>query len=127
MYRAWHSDPNARPTLFFIKRVLRLILNQLPQNKQTYTDEMANEIRHQWLNNHKLHEKYLPYNPRYNDQQSINLYEEHLTAMVRIMKMKSELAELKERQGKFDNYDQLISENIELEQEIDDLRSKTVH
>ncbi|CAF0921104.1 unnamed protein product [Rotaria sordida] len=124
LYRSWHSDPNERPTLLFIKKVLRLILNILPKKKQEYTSEMANEIQNQWINEYNLSEKYLPYEPRFNNEQSINLYQEHLTMMERIMKIQKDIIELKQKQAKFDHYDELLYENEQLQKKIDQLRSK---
>ncbi|CAF3297721.1 unnamed protein product [Rotaria socialis] len=126
MYRAWHSDPNERPKLSFIKKVLRLILNELPQSKQNYTDEMANDIQYRWLHTYKLLKKYLPHKPRPDDQKSINLYEEHLAAMERIIKIQQDLSELQERKGKIDDYEQVLNANQQLEETINELRSKIV-
>ncbi|CAF4361529.1 unnamed protein product, partial [Rotaria sp. Silwood2] len=124
MYRSWHSDPNERPTLLFIKKVLRLILNILPKRKQEYTKEMANEIQNQWVKEHNLSEKYLPREPRFNNEQSINLYEEHLRMMERVMKKQKDISELKQKQAKVDHYDELLHENEQLQKKIDQLRSK---
>ncbi|CAF1029640.1 unnamed protein product [Rotaria sp. Silwood1] len=125
MYRSWHSDPNERPTLLFIKKVLRLILNTLPKKKQEYAPEKANEIQNQWLNDYNLSEKYLPYEPRYNNEQSINLYEEHLSMMERVMKLHKDISELKQKQAKFDHYQELLYDNEQLQKEIDQLRSSS--
>ncbi|CAF2682168.1 unnamed protein product [Rotaria sp. Silwood2] len=127
MYRSWHSDPNERPTLLFIRKVLRLILNTLPKKKQEYTQEIANEIQNQWINEHNLSEKYLPYEPRFNNEQSMNLYQEHLTIMDRVMKIQNDITDLKQKQAKFDLYDDLLYENEQLQKKIDELRSKTVN
>ncbi|CAF1511258.1 unnamed protein product [Rotaria magnacalcarata] len=126
MYRAWHSDPNERPKLSFIKKVLRLILNELPEPKQTYTDEMANGIQYRWLNTYKLSKKYLPHKPRPDDQKSINLYEEHLAAMERIIKMQQDLSELQKRKEKIDEYEEILNANQQLQESINELRSKIV-
>jgi len=50
MYRSWHSDANERPSLFFIKKVLQLLLKHLPKNKQEYSEEMFNEVKKQCIN-----------------------------------------------------------------------------
>lgn len=126
MYRAWHSDPDERPTLLFIKKVLRVILNTLPKKKQEYADESINELKSQWLNEYHLSEKYLPSEPRLTNEQSMNLYQEHLTIMDRILKIQKEISELKEKQAKHDHYEQLLDENERLQKEIDALRTKTV-
>ncbi len=87
MYRSWHSDPDERPTLLFIKKILRLILNTLPKKKYDYTEDMSNELKNQWLNEYNLAEKYLPSDARLNNEQSMNIYQEHLTIMERIIKI----------------------------------------
>jgi hypothetical protein len=127
MYRSWHSDPDERPTLLLIKKLLRLILNTLPKKKQDYTDEMINELKNQWLNEYNLSEKYLPSEPRVNNEQSMNIYQEHLTIMERIIKIQKEISELKQKQAKHDHYEQLVDENEQLQKEIEVLRSKTDH
>jgi hypothetical protein len=126
MYRSWHSDPYERPTLLFIKKILRLILNTLPKKKQEYTDDMINELKTQWLTEYNLPERYLPSEPRLNNEQSMNLYQEHLTIMERIIKIQKDISELKQKQAKHDHYDQLLDDNEQLQKEIDALRSKTV-
>jgi len=127
MYRSWHSDPDERTTLLLIKKLLRLILNTLPKKKQDYKDEMINELKNQWLNEYNLSEKYLPSEPRVNNEQSMNIYQEHLTIMERIIKIQKEISELKQKQAKHDHYEQLVDENEQLQKEIEVLRSKTDH
>ena len=34
LYRSWHSDPHERPSLSFIKTILRLLLNVLPKTNK---------------------------------------------------------------------------------------------
>jgi predicted RNA-binding protein len=126
MYRAWHSDPDERPTLLFIKKILRIILNSLPREKQNYTEDMIMEIKNQWLNEYHLSEKYLPSEPRLNNEQSMNIYQEHLTIMERIIKIQPEISELKQKQAKHDHYEQLLDENDQLQKEINALQLKTV-
>lgn len=41
MYRSWHSDPNERPTLSFIKRVLLLTSNILSKAEATYAENIT--------------------------------------------------------------------------------------
>jgi hypothetical protein len=127
MYRSWHSDPDERPTLLTIKQILRIILNTLPKKKQEYTDDAINELKNQWLNEHNLSEKYLPSEPRLNNEQSINLYQEHLTIMERIMKIEKDITELKQKQAKHDHYERLLDENEKLQKDIEILIPKTVH
>jgi len=126
MYRSWHSDPDERPTLLFIKKILRLILNTLPKKKQDYTEDMINELKNQWLNEYNFAERYLPSEPRLNNEQSMNIYQEHLTIMERIIKIQKDISELKQKQAKHDHYEQLLDENVQLQKEIDALRAKTV-
>ncbi|CAF0963757.1 unnamed protein product [Adineta steineri] len=127
MYRSWHSDPNERPTLLLIKKILQLILNTLPKKKEEYTDEMINELNNQWTNEYCLSEKYLPVQPRLTNEQSINLYQEHLTIMKRIITIQKDLQELKQKQAKHDHYEAVLDENDQLQKEIEALRSKTVY
>ena len=127
MYRSWHSDPDERPTLLFIKRILRLILNTLPKKKQEYSDEMINDLTTQWSSECNLPEKYLPSEPRLSNEQSMNLYQEHLNIMERIIKIQKDISELKQKQAKHDHYEQLLDENDQLQKEIEILRAKTVH
>lgn len=127
LYRSWHSDPDERPTLLFIKKILRVILNTLPKRKQEYTDNMIHDLKNQWLNEYNLSEKYLPSEPRLSNEQSMNLYQEHLGMMERVIKIHKDLSELKQKQAKHDHYEQLLDENEQLQKEIDTLKSKTVH
>jgi hypothetical protein len=127
MYRSWHSEPDERPTLLLIKKILRLILNTLPKKKHDYTEDMTNELKNQWLNEYNLSEKYLPSEARLNNEQSMNIYQEHLRIMERIIKIQKDISELKQKQAKHDHYEQLLDDNEQLQKEIDGLRSKTVH
>ncbi len=124
MYRSWHSDPDERPTLLLIKQILRIILHTLPKTKHAYTDDMINEIKTQWLNEHNLSEKYLPSEARLNSEQSMNIYQEHLTIMERIMKIEKDISELKQKQAKHDHFEQLLDENEKLQKDIDGLKNK---
>ena len=127
LYRSWHSDPNERPTLSVIKNILQIILNALPKQKQEYTEEMIHELHEQWLNKYNLSEKYLPHEPRLLNEQSVNIYQEHLTIMERIMKIQKDISELKEKQAKYDHYERILDDNEQLQKEIDALRPKTVY
>ncbi|UJR30735.1 hypothetical protein I4U23_018255 [Adineta vaga] len=126
LYRAWHSDPNERPTLLLIKKILRLILNTLPKQKEEYSEERISELYNQWTNEYILSEKYLPSEPRLINEQSMNLYQEHLTIMERIIAIEKDIRELKQKQAKHDHYDQLLDENEQLRKEIDMIRPKVV-
>lgn len=126
MYRSWHSEPTERPTLLLIKKILRLILNALPKKKQVYTEEMADEIKNQWRNEYKLSEKYIPCEPRMSNEQSVNIYQEHLTVMRRVMELQKDIVEMKQKQQENDDYYQLLDDNEQLQKKIDELRSKTV-
>lgn len=86
---------------------------------------MAQEVETKWLNECDFSERYLPYKPRPDNEQSVNLYQEHLTIMERIMKIQKDISELKQKQAKYDHYDQLIRENAVLQRKIDEVRSET--
>jgi hypothetical protein len=126
LYRSWHSDPNDRPTPAIIKNILQLILNALPKKKQEYTEDMADRLTQRWTDGHKLNEKYLPNEPRLGNEQSMNIYQEHLTVMERVMNIKKDINELKEKRAKHEDYELLLEENRQLEQEIEKLRSQTL-
>ena len=125
MYRSWHSDPSQRPSLSLIKNILRLTSNALPKKKQLYTDEKINELKNQWLHKYLLPEKYLPHEPRMNNEQSMNIYQEHLTIIERVMKIQKEVSELKQKIDKNEHYKQLLNENENLQRQIDEVRSRT--
>lgn len=126
LYRAWHSDPNDRPTLATIKTILQLILNALPKKKQEYTEAMADQLKEQWTHEHNLSERYLPNEPRFGNEQSMNIYQEHLTVMGRVLNIKKDIDELKQKKAKHLHYERLLEENRRLEQEIEELRSQTL-
>ena len=98
----------------------------MPKKKERYTPETAEQLRQQWINEYHLEEKYLPNEPRVNNEQSINLYQEHLAAIQRIINIQKEIAPLKEKLDKYDQYETLIGENEILEKKINELRSKTI-
>ena len=50
LYRSWHSDPNARPTLSVIKKILQVVKHALPKKKEECTEEMVHEFHEQWSN-----------------------------------------------------------------------------
>lgn len=87
---------------------------------------MIHDLKNQWLHEYSLSEKYLPSDVRLNSEQSMNLYQEHLGMMERVIKIQKDLSELKQKQAKHDHYEQLLDENEQLQKEIDILRSKTV-
>jgi len=131
MYRSWHSDPNERPTLIFIKKVLRLLLNIIPENKQKYSVEMVNEDKKQWINNCDSSVKHLLNDPRLNNENSVNIYQDCLKKVKSISDIKKNiselegnLAKLKEKEMKSDHYDQLLNDNEKLEKQIEALRVK---
>jgi uncharacterized protein YhaN len=132
MYRSWHSDPNERPTLMFIKKVLRLLLNIIPENKQKYSVEMVNEDKKQWINDCDSSEKHLLNEPRLNNENSVNIYQDCLKKVKRISDIKKNISELeenlakcsKEREMKSDHYNQLLNDNEKLEKQIKALRVK---
>lgn len=102
------------------------MLNTLPKKKQVYTDEMARELKHQWLDEYQFSEKLIPHEPRFNNEQSMNIYQEHLAMMERAMKIQKDISELKQKQAEFDHFDKISYENEQLQKEIENLRSKTV-
>jgi hypothetical protein len=124
MYRSWHSDPNERPTLLFIKKVLQLVLNRLPKQKLEYTEEMVYDLKEQWLNKEILPQKYLPHDPRLNNEQSMNIHQDHLIMMKRILNIKHKITELKQKQVKYDRYEDLLDKNDQLQKQIEELSSK---
>jgi peptidoglycan hydrolase CwlO-like protein len=130
MYRSWHSDANERPTLSFIKIILRLLLNILPKSKQDYSPELIDEIKKQCTNESNTLEKYFPYEPRLNNQQSKNIYEEHSNKLKIISNIKHDISELdkqvqtisKENQIKRDHHKDLLETNKQLREQIKHLR-----
>lgn len=126
LYRSWHSDPEERPTLLFIKRILRLILNTLPKKKQLYSDVMINDLKNQWLHEYNLSERFLPSQPRLNNEQSTNIYQEHLTIMERVIQIRKDISELEQKQTELEEYENLFEENDKLQKKINALKTKTV-
>jgi len=134
LYRSWHSDPNERPTLFSIKRILRLILNTLPKSK-TCSEAIADEVKKQCTNESNSLEKYFPYEPRLHNEKSKNIYDEHLKKLKSISNITQEISKLeqkveehsKQNQSKRDQYMELLEENKRLEEEINKFRSKELH
>lgn len=126
LYRSWHSDPNQRPSMSLVKKMLHVILNTLPKKKKEYAEEAVAELQHRWISEYSLPENYLPGQPRPANEQSMNLYQEHLMIMERILRVKEDLRELKQKQAKHDHYEQLLDENEQLQREIDALRVNTV-
>jgi hypothetical protein len=135
MYRSWHSDPNERPTLLLIKKILRLLLNVLPKTKQEYSEETINEVKNQCIDDLKSFEKYLPYEPRLNNEKSENIYQDHVRKMKSILDIKQDILKLeqevkqysKQNQTKYDHHEELIKENKQLQEQINKLREKKFH
>ncbi|CAF1215440.1 unnamed protein product [Adineta steineri] len=135
MYRSWHSDPNERPTLFFIKKVLRLILNVLPIEKQKCSKEIINDNKKQWMNECNLSQKHLLNGPRLDNKDSVNIYQDCLRKakhITDVQKDRSEMEQtlealLKEKDSKTDHHKQLLIENEKLQQQIELLREKILH
>jgi chromosome segregation ATPase len=132
MYRSWHSDPNERPTLLFIKKILRLLLNILPKNKQEYSEEIVSEVKKQCTNDLNSLEKYLPYEPRLNNDKSINIYCHHLKKMQNIVDIKQDISKLrqevneysKQNDARYDYHEELLTENQKLQEQIKKLREQ---
>jgi hypothetical protein len=131
MYRSWHSDPKERPTLSFIKKVLRLILNLLPKSEHDYLEDMIHEVKKQWINDSDLSPKYLPNEPRSNNEKSRNIYQDHLREMKHILEIRKSISDLEQKlsehskpnEANRDPYENLLMENTKLQQEIDALRA----
>jgi len=122
LYRSWHSNRNERPTLSFIKNVLRLVIRTLPKRIENFTTETAEQMRRQWIDEYHFEERYLPNEPRPNNEQSMNIYREHLTIVQRTINLKKEINVLNEKLNKYDEYERLLRENEDLEKKINDLR-----
>jgi hypothetical protein len=130
MYRSWHSNANDRPSLLFIKTILRLILNILPKNKQDCSTDVINEVKKQCTNESNTLEKYFPHEPRLNNERSMNLYEEHSKKLKSISDIKQEISKLDEQvqeiceqnKIKHDHHKQLLEENRILKEQIEQLR-----
>ncbi len=132
MYRSWHSNPNERPTLSFIKKILRLIMNVLPINRQDYSEDIIHEVKKQWINDSELSEKYLPNEPRLDNEKSKNIYQDHLRKMKYVLDIKQNITDTEQRRSEQskqneanrDVYDKLLMENKRLQQQINALREK---
>ena len=124
LYRSWHSDPNERPTLSAIKQILQIVLSVLPKTRQEYNNNTVDQLKDRWSNEYNLPDKYLPNDPRLGNEQSMNIHQEHLRVMERIMKIQKELSELEQTHKKYEHYGQLLDDNIKLERDIEALRSK---
>ncbi len=132
MYRSWHSDPGERPTLLFIKRILRLLINVLPKNEDKCSEEMVEEVKKQCSMESKSLEKYFPYEPRVNNERSRNIYEEHVKKLKIISDKKQDIAileqkldeQVKQNQSKHDHFQELTTENEKLKEQIEKLASK---
>ena len=124
LYRSWHSDPNERPALSAIKQILQIVLNFLPKTKQEYNNSTVDQLKDRWSNECNLPDKYLPNDPRLDSEQSMNIHQEHLRIMERIMKLQKELSELKQVHEKYEHYEQLLDENMNLERDIEALRAR---
>jgi len=135
LYRSWHSNPNERPTLLFIKKILRLLLNVLPKNKQEYSEEMISEVKKQCSNDLNSLEKYLPYEPRLNNEKSMNIYCQHLKKMQNIVDIKQDISKLKQEvneyskqnDARYDYHEELLTENQKLQEQIKKLREQNHH
>jgi hypothetical protein len=122
LYRSWHSDPHDRTSLSFIKTVLRLILNALPRTPQVHTIERINNLKERWLNDLNLPKKYIPTEPQLDNQQSMNIYQEHLNVMERIVRIQKDINKLELINMSYDRYYEVSDENQQLQIDIDMLR-----
>jgi serine/threonine protein kinase len=131
LYRSWHSNPIERPSLSFIKIILRLILNMLPKTQHDCSSEVIDEVKRQCTNDSNTLEKYFPYQPRLNNERSKYLYEEHSNKLKFISDMKHEISQLDEQvqeiceqnKSKRDHHKQLLEENQILKEQIKQLRA----
>ncbi len=132
MYRSWHSDPKERPTLTFNKKVLRLLLNVLPKSNHHYLEDMIHEVINEWIDDSSLLNKYLPNEPRSENEKSSDIYQDHLREMKNILEINKKISDLKQKlseqskqnEANHDPYERLLNENKELREKIDALCSK---
>lgn len=82
-------------------------------------------MRRQWIVDFKFEEKYLPNEPRPNNEQSMNIYREHLTIVQRTINLKKEIDILNEKLNKYAEYELLLHENEDLKEQINGLRQET--
>lgn len=125
LYRSWHSNPFERPSLDFIKKVLRLFLLRLPQTSYQYLIGTPTDVQ-PLISFHK----YQPSQPRTQIERSINLYNEHCQKLRQIAILKqtiqSKETNLESYQTKnddqFDRLQELNEENQCLRDEINRLK-----
>lgn len=125
LYRSWHSNPFERPSLDFIKKVLRLFLFRLPQTSYQYLIGTPTDVQPLIS-----FDKYQPSQPRTQIERSINLYNEHCQKLRQIAKLKqtiqSKETDLESYQTKnddqFDRLQELNEENQHLRNEINRLK-----
>ena len=91
LYRSWHSDPFERPSLDFIKKILRLFLRQLPSTSCQYQLGPTTDDR-----TLISLDKYRPFKARSHIAESIGFYDEHCRVVQEIAKLKKEI-ELKKK------------------------------
>lgn len=133
MFRAWHKDPNERPSLSFIKAVLRLFIDALPDGHVTYCENAILEEQTKWATVCDASEKHLLTAPRVAHANSIHLYQDCLRKTTSIREVAEVLAEMRQkleqyqqsREMKKDRMAQLSAENERLRSEIEKLRNKT--
>ena len=103
-----------------------MILKVLPKTKtQEISVERKNQLMQQWTTEFQLSDKYLPIEPRSDNQESMNIYQNHVKVMENIIEIQKKLKETNENLEKFSEYDRLLEENKELKSQIDALRGQT--
>lgn len=96
---------------------MKLILDKLPKPVSEFRREMHDETVNQWVRKHELPAEYLPTVPRSDDIQSMNIYQEHIQVLQRIMPMH-------ERIKKLEQYKALLEENERLKNRLDELNTQ---
>jgi len=127
MDHSWHSDPNKRPTLLFIKETLRFLLNLLSKSECEYSKEAGDGEQTQCTDEPNSLEQYLPDKPLLNNEISMNIYKEHFKKLNSIWSRQQDIPILKQNQSKCDHHEDLLEENKKLREQIDKLREQHDH
>lgn len=93
---------------------------------------MFYEVKKQCMDHSDLLIKYLPHEPRLNNERSMNLYQEHMNKMKTILHMTEQISKLEEKlqesskqyDVKCDHHEELLQENKKLQEKIKILRAK---
>lgn len=92
---------------------------------------MFTEVKKQCMDHSDLLVKYLPFEPRLNNERSMNIYQDHINKMKNILFMSQEVLQLeqeigestKQYEAKCDHHDKLLNENLRLQEQIKRLRA----